>query len=161
MCVFKYQVLKLCIYVGLFLVKGFEYQKWVNIDPMLFRLRISNSSPIFLADDGPGNRQPKDKHYRNHNLIRSAIRGRHSFQYTSPLLSELPVGLPLAKAASPFLIWGKRAPQEDHRAPPSADTKEKTLSQKQKNPTSRIPRIRTLCIVKFLNFLIVPVLRCP
>lgn len=142
--------------VGLFLVKGFGYQKWINIDPMLFRWHISNLSPIFLADDRPW--QPKDKHYRNCKLIRSAIRERHSFQHASPLLSELPVGLPLAKAASPFLIWGKRAPWEDCRAPPSADTKEKTLSEKQENPTSRIPRIRTPCIAKFLNFLIVPVL---
>ena len=69
--------------------------------------------------------------------------------------------LPLAKAPSPLFILGERAPQEGHWEPPSASTRETTLSQKQENPTSRIPRIRTPHIARFFNFLIAPILQSP
>lgn len=125
--------------LGYFLVKGFELHKWVSMEPMVPRLHIPYLSLVSLADNKPNKWQPKNRHCGDLlKLIRSAGGGGgQSFQHTSPLLSQLQVGLPLAQAASP-LILEKTAPPEGYRVPLSADTKEKTLSQKQENPTSRI-----------------------
>lgn len=73
------------------------------------------------------------------------------FQQLHHILSELPVGIPLAEGAS-LLPMEERVPQPGHSRTTREGREEDTLSQRQQSPTPRVTQISWPHTPRFLNF---------